>query len=51
MQKMMGGMMPKGQPHKSKDDENLINNKICSYINDMDAEIKDRFKALQTIAL
>lgn len=43
--------MPKQPQAKTEDEETLANHKICKYIDEMDAELKDRFKALQAISL
>jgi len=46
---MPGGLG--GVKKMTQEEEDQQNHKITKYINSMDAEVKDRFKALQTIAL
>ena len=43
-------MMGKNPVKKSEDEEALMAHKICEHINTIDPELKDRFKALQSIA-
>ena len=45
----MSGIMSPEAKAKYKDEEIKIEHQISKTINDMDAELKDRFKALMTI--